>query len=553
MRVAILTAVFLAAVGVAAESVAVSDLEVVHERLLIRTALPPQCSLPVHPDAARDIAPGAGIFEYCTGSPVLNGYRWPQIAVGQNRTIHMACLDSTGNTLFYSRAVDWCTWDPPIALAMPQPNPEFPTHNVVASKASEKVCATWVYACPTGPMPGFYRVSTDGGDCWGPSTELPWPSAFGGDTATSFHVSSLFPFYDSRDGLHIVVCVHPVVNDTGYIMPAEIWHWCPDNTPNWSRIHRAGCRPENMQASVGYNALYACRPSLGECDGYVLIVTWEQFDSSNVEPRTNRLRADAFVAFSSDNGQTWEYQTKLTTSSSVSHRFPSVEDRNTGRDTVCIFYLQDECAGFFVLGEGPPMNNPVVTHDLIMYMRPYPGRVDTVGGTTYDMQLVGPSFRSVCCSPAYGVHCAWNYSASDSRTFPDLNVRYNFYDYASSYWNWIDPDYMQSGVNVFTQKTGCGCLDADPFTDVAIVSGQTLGPAGVEEKKFAALFPPAGATMFSGNLRLSGIQPAVLLDITGRKRADLLPGKNDIRFLSSGVYFLRREKDRTTTKVIVQR
>jgi YVTN family beta-propeller protein len=46
---------------------------------------------------------------------------------------------------------------------------------------------------------------------------------------------------------------------------------------------------------------------------------------------------------------------------------------------------------------------------------------------------------------------------------------------------------------------------------------------------------------------------AYLLDISGRKVMDLLPGDNDIRRLSPGVYFLRYEQEKRSVKIIVQR
>jgi len=45
----------------------------------------------------------------------------------------------------------------------------------------------------------------------------------------------------------------------------------------------------------------------------------------------------------------------------------------------------------------------------------------------------------------------------------------------------------------------------------------------------------------------------MLLDITGRRVADLHPGANDIRHLAPGVYFVRREGNKMTTKVVIQR
>jgi hypothetical protein len=104
------------------------------------------------------------------------------------------------------------------------------------------------------------------------------------------------------------------------------------------------------------------------------------------------------------------------------------------------------------------------------------GQVDTVGGTTYDWQTNGPIGRFLINSPDYGLHVAWMYSADQTTIFPDRNMRYNFFDYAAGGWNWVDPDFMQSGVNVFTEKAGYGTLEADPATGVAYVSGHLGTP-----------------------------------------------------------------------------
>jgi hypothetical protein len=111
------------------------------------------------------------------------------------------------------------------------------------------------------------------------------------------------------------------------------------------------------------------------------------------------------------------------------------------------------------------------------------GAVDTIGGTTYDWGANGPALRMLVNSPGYGVHAIFMYSASTSgTTFPDRNIRYNYYDYATRAWSWVDPDFMQSGVNTFTDRTGYGALDQDPTTGVAVVSahhtstGSNLAP-----------------------------------------------------------------------------
>jgi len=44
-----------------------------------------------------------------------------------------------------------------------------------------------------------------------------------------------------------------------------------------------------------------------------------------------------------------------------------------------------------------------------------------------------------------------------------------------------------------------------------------------------------------------------LLDISGRKVLDLRPGRNDVRTLPAGVYFVRQAVSSRTTKVVIQK
>ncbi|MEO0079466.1 MAG: T9SS type A sorting domain-containing protein [candidate division WOR-3 bacterium] len=306
------------------------------------------------PGLARDMAPGAGIFEYCPGP---SGYLWPPLGVGQDGKFHMAMMDDPSRVdIYYNNVATWCNWGTP-QVFYPDPN-AFPTHNITASKVSQKVCVAWVTG--SGPYDAFYNISTDGGTSWLGETQLPAPPAYGGDTVTSFHITSAFPYYDRHDRLHIVVDVMPFVAGQGYVIPADIWHWCPDNTPNWSRIHRATCDPNNLRAAVGYNALYACRPSIGEDRYGGLYVAWEQFDSVNVEPTTNLLRADIFYAQDNgDNGQTWRQAIKLTDGGAGSRRFPSCVDYLSD-DSLWVIYEIDGIAGFYVQGQGAVTRNPIV-------------------------------------------------------------------------------------------------------------------------------------------------------------------------------------------------
>ena len=319
----------------------------------------------VVPRLAKDAAPGAGIFTYVDGEPVLGVCQWLPLAVGQDGQINVFPI-TAAYQLSYSRIkADSSTFSSPILV---NPSPGFPTHNIAASKVSGKIALVWEISTDD-PQDAYMQTSTDKGATWTSAAVLQPPSAFGTDTVTAYHITSLFPWYDGNDRLHIVTLLNPEVNDTVYIIPSQLWHYCPDNTPQWSRITIAGCAPANLQAAVGYNASYACRPTIGSGKNGDLFVAWEQFDSANVEATTSRLRADIFISGSPDNGVTWaDTALKLTNAGTHSMRFPSIIDKaidgGSGPDTVMVLYEDDSISGFFVQGEGPASRNPVVVQKI---------------------------------------------------------------------------------------------------------------------------------------------------------------------------------------------
>jgi hypothetical protein len=515
----------------------------VRERMMVRNLAPTQLDDSVRPVVARDTVAGAGIFSYSSG-PM--GFGWPLISAGPDSLpYNIAVLDTSGRLLSRTRIPVWGTWDSVFDVGSPGNQPMFETHNIASSRDSDKVCITWVRT-DTSPMPGFYRLSTDAGANWGPVQELDRPAAYGGDTAASFHVSSLYPFYDDRGRLHVMAAVHPVVHDTAYIMPAGIWHWCPNNNPNWQVLRRAGCAPQNLAAPVGYNALYACRPS-GDCvGGSLLLVAWEQFDSANVEPQTNLLRADIHVCLFETGGAYLE-TLRITGPGPYSCRFPSTAAFVPSESAVVVYEV-DKVAGFSLLGQGRATHNAVEARFLWFPMAIRLGQLDTVGGTTYDLQTCGPARSVARGAVGRGVHALWTWSEDTTGSFPELNMRYNFYDFGGWGWNWIDPDFMQSGVNVFPYRAGLGCMDVDPATGIAVISGCTHPPlphVAVEENpKPRAASPKPTATIVRGVLSLQSAiynmqSEIALLDISGRKVLDLQPGPNDVSHLAPGVYFVR--------------
>lgn len=315
----------------------------------------------IYPIVARDVSPGTGTFEECsgTGTPSAS-HLWPIVALDANGKSHIACLDDPGrNSIFYTTVDPWCTWGTPVQVSVT--NPMFSDQQMAVSRRSSKILIDWIYA-ESGvnpPDPLYYRLSTDGGTTWGDEIQLEYPPAFtpGSDTMASFHLSGGSVIWDNNDNFHITTNIMPVT-DQGYIIPAEIWDYCPANTPAWNKITRAVCKDSNLMAAVGYNTMYAARPQLAQDKDNNFYCVWEQFDSSNVEEVTSLLRSDVFGAASRDGGLTWTNAVKLTVSDASSHRFPSVAQLVD--DNLHIVYEQDLQAGFIVQTEGSFTNNPIV-------------------------------------------------------------------------------------------------------------------------------------------------------------------------------------------------
>jgi len=470
-----------------------------------------------------------------------------------NGYCQVAMVQYDSENLYWCRLTDH-GWDPAECIA----SPGYPTHNIATSKVpgSEKVCITWVVP-PSGgyeQLPGFYRESRNAGDDWDPQVDIGFPPAFSppSDTVPSFHITSLFPFYDYDDRLNIVASVCPMVNDTTFIMPSEIWHFCPDNTPQWNRIHRAGCDPANLQAPVGYNATYACRPSIGQDDYGDLFVTWEQFDSANVETATNRLRADVWASGSTDGGITWSAALKLTTPGTASCRFPCVCDLLWPGDSLAVLYEVDQCAGFIVMGEGALTCNPMVVQRVlagsIIQRGPYYGRLKEPNGGESLYQGGSFTVRWVAAPQTFD-HGVLSLSTDGGSTFPTVLTKSIPPGETTFVWDPI-PQLSCSLCRVkFEAKDSLGTT---VFTDASYrsfsidsvfggVSGSRPEPGiGVTSAPTivrGVLLLPRDMTGLSGNS--DRVPRPVLLDVSGRKALDLKPGPNDVRALAPGVYLIR--------------
>ena len=401
-----------------------------------------QTGNPINPTVAKDAAPGAGIFTECSGTPNADGYLWPSISLTPSEKIHAAlCDNATLGTMSYSAVNPWCNWSAPIPIA----TPDYPSYICRASKRNPdgKVLLTWVNTSAYPAESAGYCLSTDDGTTWGQPVTIPPPPAFhpGSDTVSSFSPTGVNPLWDHADSLHLVATVIPFRGDTGYFMPAEIWHWY-EPSGVWSRVTRAGCDSAHLAGSIGYDAMYADRPTLGLGRAHDLVCAWEEFDSTDVEPLTGMLRAEIRAARSVDNGLTWDSAMTLTDRDSTSKRFPCVAQESY-QDTFWVRYLDDLVAGFGIApyAQGPVTYNPILVqrvdwHELpgaVMETRPQVPAVPALAAfpnpfmrsttVSYELPKSGNVRLSVCDATGRTVRVLVNETKGPGRYSADWDGR----------------------------------------------------------------------------------------------------------------------------------
>jgi hypothetical protein len=278
------------------------------------------------------------------------GHFLPVLGVSPNGTLHaLLILFATTDNLYYSRATTWCNWEDPQGWLQSGAS----GHNLTASHATNTVVASWLAGADAERRLSC-RVSLDAGATWAPVYDLAPPVVFGGDTGTVCGQGANVLFDGNDDWLAATVLT-PVIAETARANPTEIWVFKSAGA-TWHRVRRA--ESHSLAGSLGSNATICGRPSLGQNpETGRFWMTWEEFDSLNVEPSTNRLRADIWYAWS-DDGSTWSEPARLTAPDGTSKRFP-VLARNCTRDSLAIFFLQDLVAGFNSDSIGAASDNPV--------------------------------------------------------------------------------------------------------------------------------------------------------------------------------------------------
>jgi len=144
------------------------------------------------------------------------------------------------------------------------------------------------------------------------------------------------------------------------------------------------------------------------------------------------------------------------------------------------------------------------------------GRLDTVGGTTYDWQTNGPAAVRVAYDPGFGIHVAWMFSADVGPGFPDRSVRYNYYNQTASPPDWAfrtGPAYMNWGTTAVGAWSGFGSLDVHPTTHCAYIGAQRGSPSVATVVRSTA---PGSGTFQESTGPDSSLWPALGLTSTGR-------------------------------------
>lgn len=313
----------------------------------------------------QDQVPGSGSFVECADG--VNAQLWPATRVSSTGRIHVASMqDPTRTDMFYQMVDPWCTYSTPYPIAPPDTPPRSPTYNLVCSRRSNTVVLAWMSYPPSGSginrvLYGYYKKSTDNGETWGDAVELPIPEIYNvGDTVTTFMRTSMVPWFDWDDSLHIAAMVMPLFGGMQYVslVKSSLWDWCSEF--GWRLVHAAST--DTMEGTGGNRWFpYAHRLVIAQCGPEEYIAVWEQNDSLNIEPNTGMCRADILGSRSTDRGATWSEPVRLRTGGVTSRRYVFLAQTLDG-DSCDIIYLDDLEAGCSIppSADGSPTNNPII-------------------------------------------------------------------------------------------------------------------------------------------------------------------------------------------------
>jgi hypothetical protein len=146
------------------------------------------------PVVVEDLAPGAGIFNEWLGAPTLTDFFLPVMAMTPDASVSLLLIRfSMSDNLYYARTTTWRNWDLPVWWSVTSAF----GHNIVASRTSNKLLATWLSGSGAD-LKLSYRFSSDGGANWDNAQDLTPPSAFGSDSGTVCFIGAT-PLFDEDD------------------------------------------------------------------------------------------------------------------------------------------------------------------------------------------------------------------------------------------------------------------------------------------------------------------------------------------------------------------
>jgi YVTN family beta-propeller protein len=148
---------------------------------------------------------------------------------------------------------------------------------------------------------------------------------------------------------------------------------------------------------------------------------------------------------------------------------------------------------------------------------------------------VGLNPQRVFCNPVSGlVYCA-NYGSDDVTVIQGAN---------------------EQVLRTIPVQDGPRSIVANASGDRVYVANELRSSVSVL-RDAGAVMPVtglSGGTLFGHEMTLLGIRKAVIYDLSGRRRGDLLPGTNDLSGFAPGIYFVRFSSGRAkTAKIIIAR
>ncbi len=202
---------------------------------------------------------------------------------------------------------------------------------------------------------------------------------------------------------------------------------------------------------------------------------------------------------------------------------------------------------------GPVRTNPPPDSAGLLLLDPYAKRLVGIIG---DSACSGRGVALVSYDSCYILSCGWNRNQfrkhdSTGGLLQAVQAPVEPADWALYVPHDINPD-----DTVCAYCICCNLSNTLLRVSLGMLWSQ-LGSVGVRDQHKSRFDTAPDVTFVRGMLRLPGKLDAVLLDITGRRVMDLQPGRNDIRHVAPGVYFVTGEGSRGqgfegSRKIVIQ-